>query len=223
MPATLTAHSNSVSSTSPPQPLQLWRLREFITNFAALLSASEIEGDILHEGSKLLRKLVAHDDWLPPEYAQPDPQYYRQFLLHADSAQRFSIVSFVWGPGQKTPVHDHTVWGLIGMLRGAEYSQSYAARDGVLAPVGESIRLEPGTVEAVSPRAPGLHDVHQVSNAYDDKVSISIHVYGANIGAVRRSVYQPDGTRKPFISGYSNTALPNIWDQSIYPSKPTTT
>jgi predicted metal-dependent enzyme (double-stranded beta helix superfamily) len=36
-------------------------------------------------------------------------------------------------------------------------------------------------------------------------VSISIHVYGANIGTVRRSVYAEDGTRKPFISGYANS------------------
>jgi len=45
-------------------------------------------------------------------------------------------------------------------------------------------------------------------------VSISIHVYGANIGAVRRAVYQPDGSEKLFISGYSNAFLPNIWDLS---------
>ena len=66
-------------------------------------------------------------------------------------------------------------------------------------------------VEAVSPR---IGDIHQVSNAYADRVSISIHVYGANIGAVRRAVYQADGSEKLFISGYSNTLLPNIWDLS---------
>ena len=41
--------------------------------------------------------------------AQPHPQYYQQHLLHCDPLERFSVVSFVWGPGQKTPVHDHTV------------------------------------------------------------------------------------------------------------------
>jgi len=48
----------------------------------------------------------------------------------------------------------------------------------------------------------------------DDRPSTSIHVYGANIGAVQRSMYQPDGTGKTFISGYSNTELPNLWDRS---------
>ncbi|WAH55696.1 cysteine dioxygenase [Pseudomonas silvicola] len=188
------------------------RLRAFIGALAELLDSDPREGDKLHRGGQLLQQLVSFDDWLPEEYAQPDPERYQQFLLHADSRQRFSIVSFVWGPGQQTPIHDHRVWGLIGMLRGAEYSQNYVrGDDNALVPDGPRIRLEPGHVEAVSPR---IGDIHQVSNAFADQVSISIHVYGANIGAVHRAVYQPDGSEKLFISGYSNTTLPNIWDLS---------
>ena len=201
-------------STTDSSTRQLWRLREFVTGFAGLLDARADQAAILHGGAALLRNLVAHDDWLPDAYAQPHPERYQQFLLHADSAQRFSVVSFVWGPGQRTPIHDHTVWGLIGVLRGAEHAQSFAWQEQQLQPVGERALLQAGQVEAVSPDLPPLHDVHQVSNAFADQVSISIHVYGANIGAVRRSVYHPDGRRVPFISGYSNSTLPNIWDQS---------
>ena len=71
--------------------------------------------------------------------------------------------------------------------------------------------LKPGQVEAVSP---SLGDIHQVRNAFADRTSISIHVYGANIGAVQRWVYAEDGSRKPFVSGYSNAWLPNLWDRS---------
>lgn len=78
-------------------------------------------------------------------------------------------------------------------------------------PSGARRRLEPGEVEALSPR---IGDVHQVSNAFSDRTSISIHVYGANIGAVRRAVFSAEGEEKPFISGYSNSRLPNIWDLS---------
>lgn len=188
------------------------RLRQFIGALAELIDSDPGEGDLLDRGALLLGQLVSHDDWLPDEYAIPSPERYQQFLLHADSRQRFSIVSFVWGPGQTTPIHDHRVWGLIGMLRGAEYSQGFArSEDGRLVQQGEAIHLEPGHVEALSPES---NDVHQVSNAFSDRISISIHVYGANIGAVRRAVYQPDGTEKLFISGYSNAFLPNIWDLS---------
>lgn len=187
-------------------------LRDFITAFSTLLDQQPDEPRILDEGGQLLAELVARDDWLPDAYAQPHPEYYQQMLLHCDSAERFSIVSFVWGPGQRTPIHDHTVWGLIGMLRGAEYAQPYAiGADGVPQAEGRAVRLEPGQVEAVSP---AVGDIHRVHNAFDDRVSISIHVYGANIGAVRRHVYPEAGGSKSFISGYSNPTLPNPWDRS---------
>ena len=65
---------------------------------------------------------------------------------------------------------------------------------------GPPILLQPGQVEAAGPR---IGDVHRVRNAYDDRVSISIHVYSGDIGTIARTIYLEDGTRKPFISGYS--------------------
>jgi predicted metal-dependent enzyme (double-stranded beta helix superfamily) len=91
-------------------------------------------------------------------------------------------------------------------------SQPFAPdASGAMVAQGTATTLQPGQVEAVSPT---LGDVHQVRNALADQVSISIHVYGANIGAVHRWGYAADGTRKPFVSGYSNDWLPNLWDRS---------
>jgi predicted metal-dependent enzyme (double-stranded beta helix superfamily) len=187
-------------------------LRDFVVAVTHAVTDNADEAVLLPQLKPLLAALVARDDWLPDDLAQPHPQHYQQFLLHADPLERFSVVSFVWGPGQRTPVHDHTVWGLIGMLRGEELSQPWGldAR-GAWVALGEPTLLRPGQVEAVSPR---LGDVHQVSNAWADRTSVSIHVYGANIGAVRRSVYTADGQRKPFVSGYSNAMVPNLWDRS---------
>ncbi|WP_077035874.1 cysteine dioxygenase [Pelomonas sp. KK5] len=174
----------------------------FVQAFEQLLDEQLPEPLIRERGARLLADLVSHDDWLPDEFARPDPERYRQLALHRDPAGRFSVVSFVWGPGQATPIHDHTVWGLIGMLRGAEYSQGYRyTGPKELVPAGPPTLLQPGQVEAVSP---AIGDIHRVHNAYDDRVSISIHVYGADIGAVKRSVYDAaDGSSKPFVSGYS--------------------
>ncbi|WP_046270609.1 cysteine dioxygenase family protein [Pseudomonas syringae] len=178
------------------------RLGAFIDALTELLGGEPHEGDLLRRGGKLLAQLVSHDDWLAEEFTVPDANRYQQFLLHADPQQRFSVVSFVWGPGQRTPIHDHRVWGLIGMLRGAEDSQGYLRNaQGLLETSGPAIRLQPGQVEALSPHS---NDVHQVSNAFNDQVSISIHVYGADIGTVKRAVYDLDGSEKLFISGYSN-------------------
>nr|WP_034690232.1 cysteine dioxygenase [Acidovorax sp. MR-S7] len=161
------------------------------------------EEAVLAAGRPLLNELVSNDDWLPAEFAQPHPQYYQQYLLHADPQDRFSVVSFVWGPGQKTPVHNHTVWALIGMMRGSERAEGFAASEPgrPMQLLGAEV-LSPGDVDMVSPR---LGDIHRVSNLYDDRVSISIHVYGGNIGRISRHVFDVDtGERKTFISGYSN-------------------
>jgi predicted metal-dependent enzyme (double-stranded beta helix superfamily) len=194
-------------SSAPNLP----RLAKFVGDLGTLLDRTGEEAEILREGEALLASLIAQDDWLPDAYAVPNPARYQQYLLHCDSRERFSVVSFVWGPGQATPVHDHTVWGLVGVLRGAELSQAYRRDGEALVADGPVHRLERGEVEAVSPT---VGDVHRVTNAFDDQASISIHVYGANIGAVRRATYDADGRPKPFVSGYSNDTLPNLWDRS---------
>jgi predicted metal-dependent enzyme (double-stranded beta helix superfamily) len=200
--------TNDMSSTPDTSSPNIERLGNFVIQFGKLVDSSPSEERVLDEGVALLRALVSVDDWLPSQYAEPDPARYRQYLLYADPQERFSVVSFVWGPGQTTPIHDHTVWGLIGMLRGGEHEQHYKyAEDGTLVESGSPHLLKPGEVDVVSPT---VGDLHRVSNSYTDRVSISIHVYGASIGDVRRSVYEQTGAKKGFISGYSNTELLNL-------------
>jgi predicted metal-dependent enzyme (double-stranded beta helix superfamily) len=195
-------------------------LREFVQAVTRCVEQTNDEAVLLESIGPLLQSLIADDLWLPAFCAQAHPQFYRQYLLHCDPLERFSVVSFVWGIGQKTPIHDHRVWGLVGVLRGAELCQAYAPDNrAAMHPVGAPHRLERGQIEAVSPR---LGDVHTVANAMPDQPSISIHVYGANIGAVRRHVYLPasdsqnevGSLRKDFVSGYSAAWLPNLWDRT---------
>jgi len=187
-------------------------LRDFVTGMTDLADRAHGDEAAMIEGTRgLLASLISTDDWLPEEFTR-EGDTYRQYLLHCDPKQRFSVVSFVWGPGQTTPVHDHMVWGLIGMLRGAEIGQRFAADGDGPMTAGPEETLKQGDIEVVSPT---LGDVHKVSNALSDRASISIHVYGANIGAVSRHVFDPTtGAPKEFISGYSNETVPNLWDLS---------
>jgi predicted metal-dependent enzyme (double-stranded beta helix superfamily) len=157
-----------------------------------------------------LSPLLLRDDWLPDQYAQPSNEGYRQYLLYCDPMERFCVVSFVWGLGQATPIHDHTVWGVIGVLRGAEHSQRFAHGDEqTLIPVDDPTVLKTGQIERVSP---AIGDIHQVANASDTGPSVSIHVYGGNIGRISRHVYDENtGAVRTFISRYSNDTLPNLW------------
>lgn len=180
-------------------------LRTFVHGATQILLTEASEELFLPRVGELMRALVSHDNWLDPACAQNHPSFYQQYLLYADPSDRLSVVSFVWGPGQSTPIHDHTVWGVIGMLRGSEYAQQYEVGVGGRPnPVGHELRLMPGDVEYVSPH---LGDVHQVRNAYSDRVSISIHAYGGNIGKIKRHVFAADtGNVKEFISGYATPA-----------------
>ncbi|AXB77527.1 cysteine dioxygenase [Novosphingobium sp. P6W] len=212
-------NARSIFATSGPAPrltapaIDTAPLRRFVGDFARLLDGTDDLDLILDRGGELLGRLVGRDGWLADEYAQPHPERYQQYLLHCDSAERFSVVSFVWGPGQATPVHDHRVWGLVGVLRGAEKVQGFGRRDsdGALVQQGPTRDLLETQVEAIDPRE---GDIHRVENAFADRTSISIHVYGGNIGAVERATYRANGEERPFVSGYANTALPNIWDGS---------
>lgn len=180
-----------------------------VKELSVLLEQHPSEDIIFTRGKKLLENPIAVDDWLPEEFTKPHPQCYQQYLLYADPLDRFSIVSFVWGPGQKTPIHNHTVWGMVGQLSGEEKGTPYYRQpDGSFKPGATSISL-PGHVDTVSP---ATHDIHVVENNLSAQTSISIHVYGGNIGKIQRSVFDSiTGAEKSFVSGYANTLVPNLW------------
>jgi len=182
------------------------RLAQFIQQLtAAVESFGGDEPRLLDAAEPPLADLVRNDDWLPAAFAAPKEESYRQYLLYRDPRNRFSVVSFVWQPGQSTPVHDHTVWGLIGVLRGEEHCEEFLVQGrGLALRKCAEHRLAPGAVDRVSPR---IGDVHRVSNS-GEVTAVSIHVYGADIGAVSRHVYdEATGAAREFVSGYANGDL----------------
>jgi len=175
-------------------------LPHFIAQLTTLAEAAVPEAKLLNDVRAAMATLVSSDGWLPGSHAVAHPDHYQQYLLYLDAQSRFSVVSFVWGPGQQTPIHDHTIWGVVGQLRGAETSMNYT-RDlhGELRHTGTDV-LHPGEVVAFSP---GLGDIHQVRNTGQD-VAISIHVYGGDIGRTCRHKFDPvTGAIDEFVSGYS--------------------
>lgn len=185
-------------------------LRDFVRELTKLVDSGASEERIFKDGRALLATLVRKDGWLPDEFAQADAERFRQHLLHCDPLERFSVSSIVFAPGQGTPVHDHTVWGMVGVLRGEERCEEFAVPggDGPMVRTGEHV-LRHGDIDLVSPR---IGDIHRVSNARPDLPSVSIHVYGANIGVIRRHRYdERTGEASGFVNSYVNTMLPNIW------------
>ncbi len=189
------------------------RLRDFIQSFTRLVDeVGDDEQRIFDDGRRLLADLIQHDDWLPGPFDAPHTDGYQQYLLHCDPWERFSVMSLVFAPGQRTPVHDHTVWGMVGLMRGAERCEEYVnSREPPGLVARDEHAMTPGDIDVVSPR---VGDIHKVFNS-SDAPSVSIHVYGGNIGAIRRRVYDTEtGDTRTMISGYSNATMPNVWDRS---------
>lgn len=208
----------AASTAAPDAPKKVYtglvakEFREFVTAMTENVITAKSETELLQTGKGLLSKLCSNDQWLPDAFAKPNPEKYQQYCLYVDPKNRFSVVSFVWDKGHKTPLHDHCTWGLIGQLRGSEAQTEYEVQpDGSLKALPQGPAAKPGEVALVTPNDPkNLRDVHVVTNA-DSGVSISIHVYGGNIGEQKRHTYDL-ATGKPtqFVSGYSPCEYPAL-------------
>jgi 3-mercaptopropionate dioxygenase len=134
-----------------------------------------------------LKLLLREDGWLAPEHRRGSGEGYRQHLLHVSEDRRLSVVALVWLPGQRTPIHDHVSWCVVGVYRGIESEARYrlVERDGrrLLLPTG-SVEAHAGHVEALVPPAENIHSVTAVGS----KKTISIHVYGADIERLGSSI-----------------------------------
>ncbi len=148
--------------------------------FASFVRDAERLVDDPHAIAERLEGLLAVDGWLAPEHQLPGRDTYRQHLLHVSPSRRLSVVALVWLPGQRTPIHDHVSWCVVGVYRGVEHEVHYRVVERAgrswLQPVGV-LEATAGHVEALVPPAGNIHSVA----ASGTEKTISIHVYGADI------------------------------------------
>src|SRR6185295_17638137 len=56
---------------------------------------------------------------LPERFRQAKPDRYARRLLYRDDELGFTAVVMTWGPGQRTPLHDHAgIWCVEGVVSG---------------------------------------------------------------------------------------------------------
>src|SRR5262249_31097845 len=77
-----------------------------------------------------------------------------------------SIVALVWLPGQRTPIHDHVSWCVVGVYEGRERETRYRAVEAGgrrwLEEMG-SVDARPGHVEVIVPAFGDIHEVTAVA------------------------------------------------------------
>jgi predicted metal-dependent enzyme (double-stranded beta helix superfamily) len=173
--------------------------RDFVESVESVIRTPREPKETVSAIEPILRRLVSERDWLTEQYRRPIPtKPYAQYLLHRPSDLAFSVVSFVWNPGQGSPIHDHCTWGVIGQYEGEEEETRFRIVDNRLERIGIVV-ARPGDVSHVYPPS---RDIHQISNR-SSSPTISIHVYGGDIGSQRRHSYDlSTAAMHDFISGY---------------------
>ncbi len=179
-------------------------LQTFIDDVELVVGSTDDEHEITKRVGELLSALLASDYRLPPEVIRPSAEHHVNYPLYIAPGSGWSLASVVWNMGQRTPVHGHETWGVVGIYSGAEreirYVKPTAAESGKpLTPAGEQ-EFNRGQVTVCCTTD---DDVHAVV-AIGDAPTVGIHVYGADIGAIERRLYDPEtGAVSWFVSGWN--------------------
>ena len=182
-------------------------MNTFIEDVASLVSGIDDEYEITNQVAARLSGLLAGGYRLPPEVTRPSNEHHVTYPLYIAPDDSWSLASVVWNVGQRTPVHGHETWGVVGIYAGAErelrYVKPAASEPGrALTPAGEQV-WERGQVTVCCTTD---DDVHAVA-AVGDEPTIGIHVYGGNIGTINRRLYDPaTGSVRWFVSGWDSPA-----------------
>lgn len=179
----------------------------FIDDVASLVSGIDDEYEITKRVAEQLSDLLTGDYRLPPELTRPSNEHHVTYPLYIAPDDSWSLASVVWNVGQRTPVHGHETWGVVGIYAGAEreirYVKPAASEPGrALTPAGEHV-WERGQVTVCCTTD---DDVHAVA-AVGDEPTVGIHVYGGNIGTINRRLYDAaTGAVRWFVSGWDSPA-----------------
>jgi len=120
-----------------------------------------------------------------------------EVLLFRDRGQRFSVWMYLYGPGDYTPVHDHTSWGVSGSALGELEVVRYRREDDGSDPgsarliLSGKALLQPGQTEVTRVFDEGIHKTGNPSAAS----LIMISVYGRSLRRRFLQQFDPDTGR----------------------------
>ena len=182
-----------------------YALQEFIQDVDGIIRGYSSESEILLHLTPVLERLVSSPASVPAKAFTPRKDRFAMNLLQMPEDEAYSIIGGAWYPGQTTPIHDHLTWALIGVYEGEEREALFRRTDD-----GSNLKL--AKIQQVSERVHkkghvtvlGHSGIHRVDNI-SLKPTLSVHVYGRDIGHAERHTYDPvTGEIGRFVSGYCN-------------------
>lgn len=139
----------------------------------------------------LCRLILDKDVQLPDCVHEPVIGHYARRELYRSAEHGYSVVAMTWGPGQGTPLHDHSgLWCVEGVWDGELEIVQYE----LLGQEGSRYRFRAaGGIHAGTGSAGSLippHEYHTILNASVDSVAISLHIYKAEMACCAKFVPQ---------------------------------
>ena len=120
-----------------------------------------------------------------------------ELLLYMDDRRRFSMRMYLYEPGEYTPIHDHSAWGVMGSACGKIEITKYrreddGLRDGYasIQPAGR-LMCPSGSTDFTLPLDEGIH---RVGNPTDELIVV-ICVYGTPARRLYINHFDPDRRR----------------------------
>jgi 3-mercaptopropionate dioxygenase len=160
---------------------------------------------IVQEVMPAFRELIADMSWLDEKVINAHGERTKSFMLAKAPDNAWTVVSTSFGPGYSTGVHDHLVWGLIGVWRGVEYEHRFHRLDDGSRPGYAEMKKidenhnQPGDISIL---VPPVDDYHSIENTTDE-TSFSIHIYGGSLDGILRNQYDLEtGEIRGFRSRY---------------------
>lgn len=158
-----------------------------------------IAGDCPYEITTCLRRALVEciadpGIHLPPEVFEVVPGHYARREVYASPDKGYSMIAMTWGPGQATPIHDHSgMWCVEGVWSGCIEVVSYQ----MLEQQGERFRFEDvGTVVAGCGSAGSLippHEYHTIANNDPLETAVSVHIYKGPLESYNMFIEEGDG------------------------------
>ena len=138
------------------------------------------------DAAAALQSYLGEPGLLAPAHRRSSLHHYRTNVVHVAPDGSFSLVALVWRPGQRTSIHSHQSWCVVGVHEGVEEERSFSLVERDLEPallLTDVRRYESGCVTWLSAE----DEIHDVTNV-GDGTAISLHVYALDYRRLGSSI-----------------------------------
>lgn len=151
-------------------------------------SCAQLTEALRHTLCRLIREQRLR---LPADVFEPNPDHYARREIYKSPDLGYTVIAMTWGPGQGTPVHDHSgLWCVEGVWDGELEIVQYE----LLEHDGNRYRFRAAGGMHAGPGSAGSlippHEYHTICNASADRVAISLHIYKAPMECCAKFVPQ---------------------------------